>query len=99
MIMVLEKINPDKIDATLERVLEMSSNVRVLQEDMENINKNLKDVNFDYLAGKISKEVYEGSKKDLGKRRKIIIDRINKAVGDILSVSSDLPEIIKNSKL
>ena len=97
--MVIEKINSDKIEATLENIFEMSSKLRVLQEDLENINKSLKDVNFDFISGKISKEMYQDSKKELGNKRKIIIDKTNKMVNDILSVSKGLPELISKNKI
>jgi hypothetical protein len=96
---MLEKINEDAIEAVLEKVFEMSSDLKNLQEGLQDINKSLKDVNANYLSGKISQEMYKGSKSDMTKRRKIAIDKINKTVNDILIVSKSLPEILNKIKI
>jgi hypothetical protein len=97
--MVIEKINVDKIETLLEKVFETSSKLRVFQEDLENINKSLKEVNFDYLAGKISKEMYDDSRNELNGKRKLTIDRINKTVSETLAMTKSLPELIGKNKV
>jgi hypothetical protein len=97
--MVIEKINTDRVQKVLERVFEMSTDLRVLQEDIQTIDKSIKDVNFDYVAGKISGQMYKSSKDQLVKKRRAMIDRLNKMVGSILVVSKSIPEILKSSKL
>jgi hypothetical protein len=96
---MLDKINEDAIEAILEKVFEMSSELKNLQEGLQDIDKSLKDVNANYISGKISQEMYKGSRNDLAKRRKIAIDKINKTVNGILAVSKSLPAIISKSKV
>ena len=97
--MVIEKININKIENSLKRVSEESSKLKVLQQDLDNINKNLKEVNFNFLSGKVSDQVYQTSKKSLEKKRKFLIDKVNKSINSILTIVKDLSEVINENKV
>jgi hypothetical protein len=97
--MVIEKININKIENSLKRVSEESSKLKVLQQDLDNINKNLKEVNFNFLSGKVSDQVYQVSKKSLEKKRKFLIDKVNKNINSILTIVKDLSEVINENKV
>jgi NCAIR mutase (PurE)-related protein len=97
--MVIEKININKIENSLKRVSEESSKLKVLQQDLDNINKNLKEVNFNFLSGKVSDQVYQTSKKSLEKKRKFLIDKVNKNINSILTIVKDLSEVINENKV
>lgn len=97
--MVIEKININKIENSLKRVSEESSKLKVLQQDLDNINKNLKEVNFNFLSGKVSNQVYQASKKSLEKKRKFLIDKVNKSINSILTIVKDLSEVINGNKV
>ena len=97
--MVIEKINIHKIENSLKRISEESSKLKVIQEELENINKSLKDVNFDFLSGKISKQMYQEAKNNLDKKKKILIDKVNKNIGSILVLTEGLSEVISENKV
>ncbi|MFH1228909.1 MAG: hypothetical protein V1678_00605 [Candidatus Aenigmatarchaeota archaeon] len=97
--MIIEKMNSDKIDSALQRIIEMSTNLRAIEEELESIDKNLSDINLSYLSGKVSEEFYNNSKDKLNKRRRVSIDKINKAVNEMLAISEPLPETISKFKL
>jgi hypothetical protein len=97
--MVIEKININKIENSLKRVSEESSKLKVLQQDLDNINKNLKEVNFNFLSGKVSDQVYQVSKKSLEKKRKFLIDKVNKNINSILTIVKGLSEVINENKV
>jgi NCAIR mutase (PurE)-related protein len=97
--MVIEKININKIENSLKRVSEESSKLKVLQQDLDNINKNLKEVNFNFLSGKVSNQVYQVSKKSLEKKRKFLIDKVNKNINSILTIVKGLSEVINENKV
>jgi len=97
--MVIEKININKIENSLKRVSEESSKLKVIQQDLDNINKNLKEVNFNFLSGKVSDQVYQTSKKSLEKKRKFLIDKVNKNINSILTIVKDLSEVINENKV
>jgi hypothetical protein len=97
--MVIEKININKIENSLKRISEESSKLKVIQEELENINKSLKDVNFDFLSGKISKQMYQESKNNLDKKKKILIDKVNKNINSILVLTEGLSEVISENKV
>ena len=97
--MVIEKININKIENSLKRISEESSKLKVIQEELENINKSLKDVNFDFLSGKISKQMYQEAKNNLDKKKKILIDKVNKNIGSILVLTEGLSEVISENKV
>jgi uncharacterized protein YukE len=97
--MVIEKVNINKIENSLKRIVEESSRLKVLQQELDNTNKNLKEVNFNLLSGKVSNEVYQTSKKSLENKRKILIDNVNKNINNILSIVKDLSEVINENKI
>jgi hypothetical protein len=97
--MVIEKININKIENSLKRVSEESSKLKVLQQDLDNVNKNLKEVNFNFLSGKVSNQVYQVTKKSLEKKRKFLIDKVNKNINIILTIVKDLSEVINENKV
>jgi len=97
--MVIEKININKIENSLKRVVEESSKLKVLQQDLDNVNKNLKEVNFNFLSGKVSNQVYQTSKKSLENKRKFLIDNINKNINIVLTIVKGLSEDINENKV
>lgn len=97
--MVIEKININKIENSLKRISEESSKLKVIQEELENINKSLKDVNFDFLSGKISKQMYQEAKNNLDRKKKILIDKVNKNISSILVLTGGLSEVISENKV
>jgi len=97
--MVIEKININKIENSLKRVSEESSKLKILQQDLDNVNKNLKEVNFNFLSGKVSNQVYQVSKKSLENKRKFLIDNINKNINIILIIVKGLSEVIIENKI
>jgi len=97
--MVIEKININKIENSLKKVSEESSKLKVLQQDLDNVNKNLKEVNFNFLSGKVSNQVYQTSKKSLENKRKFLIDKVNKNINSILTIVKDLSEVINENKV
>jgi hypothetical protein len=97
--MVIEKINVNKIENSLKRVVEESSKLKVFQQDLDNVNKNLKEVNFNFLSGKVSNQVYQTSKKSLERKRKLLIDKVNKNINVILTLVKGLSEIINENKI
>ena len=97
--MVIEKVNINKIENSLKRISEESSKLKILQQDLDNVNKNLKEVNFNLLSGKVSNQVYQTSKKSLEKKRKILIDKVNENINSILDLSKSLSEVISKNKI
>ena len=59
----------------------------------------MKDVNFDFLSGKISNQVYQEAKKNLERKKKIMIDKVNKNINGILILTKDLSEVISENKV
>jgi len=97
--MVIEKININKIENSLKRIVEESSKLKVLQQELDNANKNLKEVNFNLVSGKVSNQVYQVSKKSLEKKRKILIDKVNKNINIVLTLLKGLSEVINENKI
>jgi len=97
--MVIEKININKIENLSKRIIEESSKLKVLQQELDSVNKNLKEVNFNYLSGKVSIQVYQTSKKNLEKKRKLLIDNVNKNVNITLPILKSLSEVINENKI
>lgn len=97
--MVIEKININNIENSLKRISEESSKLKVIQEELENINKSLKDVNFDFLSGKVSEQMYKEAKNNLDRKKKILIDKINKNISSILVLTEGLSEVISENKV
>ena len=99
IMMVLEKISINKIESSLKRISEESSKLKIMQEELENINKNLKNVNFDLLSGKVSEQMYKESKNNLERKKKILIDKVNKDINSILILTKGLSEVIAENKV
>ena len=97
--MVIEKINIDNIENSSKRVIEESSKLKVLQQELDSVNKNLKETNFNFLSGKVSIQVYQTSKKSLENKRKPLIDKINKNINIILPIMKGLSEVINENKI
>jgi hypothetical protein len=97
--MVIEKVNINKIENSLKRVVEESSKLKVFQQELDNLNKNLKEVNFNLLSGKVSNQVYQISKRNLERKRKLLIDKVNKNINIILTIVKGLSEVINENKI
>jgi hypothetical protein len=97
--MVIKKIKISKIENDLKMLSEESSGLKMLQEELENLNKNLKNINFGFFSGKLSKDMYEKTKADLEKRKRPLIDDINKKVDKILTISGNLSKTINENKI
>jgi len=97
--MVIEKINVNKIENLSKRIIEESSKLKVLQQELDSVNKNLKEVNFNFLSGKVSIQVYNTSKKNLERKRKLLIDKVNKNINTTLPLVKNLSEVINENKI
>ena len=97
--MVVEKINVNKIENLSKRIIEESSKLKVLQQELDSVNKNLKEVNFNFLSGKVSIQVYNTSKKNLERKRKLLIDKVNKNINTTLPLVKNLSEVINENKI
>jgi uncharacterized membrane protein YfhO len=97
--MVIKRINLNKIESFLKNISEKSTQIRMFQQEIENININLKDNKSDFTSGRISNEVYKDIKINLEKEKKILEDKINKIIGNFLVNSEKLQKIIDDNKI
>lgn len=84
-------INLEKIRDTIRKIYEKSSDIKILQEELDNMLGTIDKNNLDYNNGKISKEIYESDYKKLKKESIGIIKKINKNIKSNL----DFIKIIK----
>lgn len=97
--MVIKKINKDEIESYLKNISEGITQIKLLQEEIENLNNNLKNNKSDFLSGKISREIYKDIKINLDKEKKDLTNKTNKTINNVLILSEELSKIISNNKI
>lgn len=88
-------IKLEKIRGYTRKIYENSSDVKVLQEELEDMLSAIDKNNIEYNKGKISKEVFEDNKKNFKNQSLVIIKKLNKTV----DVSINCIKLIGNEVL
>jgi len=73
-------INLEKIRKIIRKIYENSTDIEVLQEELEDMLTAIDNLNLKYKSGKISKEDYNFSNKKFKKESLSLINKINKLV-------------------
>jgi hypothetical protein len=88
----LKSINLEKIQQSTKRIYEMSSEISLLQEELEDMLTTINQNFMDFKRGKISREFFKANEKKLKTKSLRIIKRINTLVDDS---SKHIDNIIK----
>ena len=96
---IIKRINVNKIESTMNKIIELSSKISFLQEELVHI-KSQMDNNKSLLSGGIiSGQTFKGNKRNFERRRKDIIREINQDVKILLKLSGDAKKDLKTYKL
>jgi len=96
---VVEKINLNEIEDFLKVVSEEATQIKILQDELRDINENLDSNKNDFSSGKISKEMYKDTEKSLLKQKKILTNKINKIIENILLLLEELASFLSKNKI
>ncbi|RLI97857.1 MAG: hypothetical protein DRP00_03265, partial [Candidatus Aenigmatarchaeota archaeon] len=76
----MKKINLEQIQEASRRIFEISSEIHLLQDELENLLSLIDKNSLEYQKGKISREVFESNEKRLKKESALRIKKINQLV-------------------
>ncbi|MEM5869915.1 MAG: hypothetical protein QXR09_01975 [Candidatus Aenigmatarchaeota archaeon] len=96
---LINKINLNDIHANVRKIINLTFDIRLLQDQLEDV-INYISSNKKYLeSGKISKEMYEENQLKLEEGKKILIEKINKKVELLVKVAEKSKQLIGSNKI
>jgi hypothetical protein len=96
---VVKKINLNAVEEFVKNMIKASLNIKLLQDELEDVILQLKD-NEKYLSrGDISLDVYKENKSMLEKNKKEILSKINEAIRDALSIAKNGKALIEMNRI
>lgn len=96
---VIKGINVSEIEEQLKYISEGAAQIKVYEEELENIEENLKDNDKEFKNGKISREMYNDTKSVLKKKIDALTVNINKLVSDVLILLEELNGLVSECKV
>lgn len=97
--MAIKRINLNVIENFLKEISEESEQISVLQQEVLNIDTNLKKNVSDLNSGRISREVNNDIKVNLEKEKMPLENRLKKVIENILINLEKLQEAIQENKI
>jgi len=94
----MKKINLEQIQEASRRIFEISSEIHLLQDELENLLSLIDKNSLEYQKGKISREVFESNEKRLKKESALRIKKINQLVKEGLELLKKAEKEIKAQK-
>ncbi|MEM5879068.1 MAG: hypothetical protein QXU74_01065 [Candidatus Aenigmatarchaeota archaeon] len=96
---LINKINLGDIHMNVRKIINLGFDIRLLQEQLEDV-INYISSNKKYLkSGKISKDMYEENEMKLEENKKILIDKINKKIDLLVKIAEKSKEVIGANKI
>jgi ElaB/YqjD/DUF883 family membrane-anchored ribosome-binding protein len=96
---LIKKINLKPIREFTEKIVEISSNIRLLQEELENILSYASELEKFFSAGKLSKETFETNKTMLKKEKVRVSSKLNQAIDKALKLIKKTRLVIEESRI
>ena len=96
---IIKRINVNKIERTMNKIIELSSKISFFQEELVHIKSQMDNNKSLLSAGIISGQTFKGNKRNFGRRRKEIVREINQDIKILLKLSSDAKKDLKTYKL
>jgi len=97
--MVLNRINLNIVEFAIKETLELATEARLLQDQLENTLQYLANNEKYFKDGKISKRTYEKNKNRLENEKNILSTRIEENSKNILESMKNLEKTFKDSKI
>jgi chromosome segregation ATPase len=97
--MVIKKINLSKIEEYLKEIIESSTEIETIKEEVKDVSQALGNNNIEFKSGKISKEVFDDIKNNLEKEKKMLENKISVEKKKISDVSNELSNFMKENKV
>jgi len=94
----MKKVNLEQIQEASRRIFEISSEIHLLQDELENLLSLIDKNSLEYQKGKISREVFESNEKRLKKESALRIKKINQLVKEGLELLKKAEKEIKAQK-
>ena len=94
----MKKINLEQMQEASRRIFEISSEIHLLQDELENLLSLIDKNSLEYQKGKISREVFESNEKRLKKESALRIKKINQLVKEGLELLKKAEKEIKAQK-
>lgn len=94
----MKKIELNKIQELTKKIFEVSSEISLVQEELENLLSLIDKNSTEYQKGKISKEMFESNEKRLKKESALRIKKINNLVSEALKFLKIIEKEIKSQK-
>ena len=94
----MKKINLEQIQEASRRIFKISSEIHLLQDELENLLSLIDKNSLEYQKGKISREVFESNEKRLKKESALRIKKINQLVKEGLELLKKAEKEIKAQK-
>lgn len=96
---IINKINLNELQADIRELVSTSLDIRLMQEQFEDV-INYIEVNEDYFKnGKISKEIHEENKEKLEKNKKLLISKIDSTIASCVQVAKKAQNLVKVNKI
>ncbi|MEM5790472.1 MAG: hypothetical protein QXP77_00215 [Candidatus Aenigmatarchaeota archaeon] len=94
----MRKIELNKIQELTKKIFEASSEISLVQEELENLLSLIDKNSIEYQKGKISKEMFESNEKRLKKESALRIKKINNLVSGALKFLKMIEKEIRSQK-
>jgi ribosomal protein L18E len=95
----MKKINLEKIQEKTKRIYGISSEISLLQEELENLITAIDKNSSEYQRGNISRDIFETNEKKLKKRSAMKIRKINKLVEEGIKLLEKMENELTSQKV
>ncbi len=97
--MVIATLSLDAIEKILNDLSKESLRIKLLQEEIANLDRNLQENKAFFSSGRTSKEIYEYIKDMLESERKALLDKLEKPMATTLGLSEELDKIMNANRV
>jgi len=96
---VIARINVNRIEITMNKIIELSSKISFLQEELVHLDAQLESNKSFFSSGVLSKQAFQGNKKNFERKIKEISREINADSKVLLKLSKEAKKNLRFNKL
>jgi hypothetical protein len=96
---IVKRINLNEIERSMNKTVEISSNISFLQQELSHIKTQLENNEGFLSKGVLSEQAYEGNKRNFKKRWKDVVREVNEDIEFLVKLSNSVKRGLKSNKL
>lgn len=96
---VITKIGLNSVEMSMNKIIETSTKISFLQEELMHLKNQLDDNDYFFSSGLISRQTYDGNRRNFKKKRIQVIKEINQDIRSLSKLSTSVQRNLKTNKL